>query len=67
MDSPHAAPLAAGSGSFVHWGVLNVSVANLVVIAVMVVLFLLAIAVPFPHAAADTEQPAEGPEPGSES
>ncbi|HET8601006.1 MAG TPA: hypothetical protein VFL99_11825 [Segeticoccus sp.] len=67
MDSPHTVPLAAGSGSFIHWGVLNVSVANLVVIAVMVLLFLLAIALPFPHAAVDTEPLPEGPEHGSES
>ena len=35
-------------GHYVHWGVIQISVANLVVIGLMVVLFVLAIALPFP-------------------
>ncbi|MBN9099094.1 MULTISPECIES: hypothetical protein [unclassified Pseudonocardia] len=35
------------NGSYVDWGVVHISVANLVVIAVMVVVFLLAVLVPF--------------------
>ncbi|MDH6144293.1 MULTISPECIES: hypothetical protein [Kitasatospora] len=35
-------------GHYVHWGVVQISVANLVVIAVMVLLFLAALLVPFP-------------------
>ena len=35
-------------GRYVHWGVIQVSVANLVVIAVMVALFVAAILLPFP-------------------
>ena len=34
-------------GHYVHWGVIQISVANLVVIATMVVLFVLALLVPF--------------------
>jgi hypothetical protein len=35
-------------GHYVHWGVIQISVGNLVVIAVMVVLFALAVLAPFP-------------------
>jgi hypothetical protein len=35
-------------GSFVHWSIFNISVANLVLIAVMVVIFGLALLLPFP-------------------
>jgi len=40
--------LATGAGSYLHWGVIQISVANLIVIGVMVVLFVLALVVPFP-------------------
>jgi hypothetical protein len=39
---------AAGAGRYVDWGVLHVSVANLVVIGAMVVVFALALVLPFP-------------------
>lgn len=43
-----------GAGTFVDWGVLHVSVTNLAVIGAMVVLFVLALVVPFPsHRAED--------------
>ena len=32
----------------IHWGVIQISVANLTIIAVMVLLFLLALVIPFP-------------------
>ncbi len=35
-------------GHFVHWWVIQMSVANLVVIALMVLVFVLALVVPFP-------------------
>ena len=35
-------------GHYIHWGVIQISVANLVVIAVMLVLFIAAILLPFP-------------------
>jgi hypothetical protein len=35
-------------GHYLHWGVIQLSLANFVVIVIMVVLFLLAIFVPFP-------------------
>ena len=48
----HAAPLAINMnqpGSFVHWSIFTVSVANLVLIAVMVVIFGVALLLPFPR------------------
>ena len=35
-------------GHYVHWGVIQISVANLVVIAVMVAVFVAALLLPFP-------------------
>jgi hypothetical protein len=36
-------------GHYVHWGVVQISVANLVVIAVMLVVFVAALLLPFPR------------------
>jgi hypothetical protein len=36
-------------GHYLHWGVVQISVANLVVIAVMVAVFALAVLLPFPR------------------
>ena len=41
-----AAASAAG-GRYIHWGVLNVSLTNLLIVVAMVVLFVLALVVPF--------------------
>jgi hypothetical protein len=35
-------------GHYVHWGVIQISVANLVVIALMVLVFVAALFLPFP-------------------
>jgi hypothetical protein len=43
-------------GSYVHWGVIQISVTNLVIILAMIVVFALAIAVPFWPADADDEE-----------
>ncbi|MEO7060757.1 MAG: hypothetical protein ABI083_13640 [Lapillicoccus sp.] len=54
------------AGAFLDWGVLHVSVTNIVVIAGMVVLFALALVIPFPShrsAAAAEAGPAAPPEP----
>jgi hypothetical protein len=39
----------SGPGRYVHWGFIQLSVANLVVIGLMVVVFVAAILVPFRH------------------
>jgi hypothetical protein len=38
-----------GPGHYVHWGFIQISVANLVVIILMVAVFVLAILLPFPR------------------
>jgi len=40
--------VADSSGRYLTWGVIQISVTNLLIIAAMVVVFLLAIVVPFP-------------------
>ena len=47
----HAGLLAVGldgTGKYLHWGVIQLSAANLVVIALIVVLFVAAVLLPFP-------------------
>jgi len=39
---------AEGAGRYLHWGVIQISATNLTIIAVMVLLFVLALIVPFP-------------------
>ncbi|HTJ67060.1 MAG TPA: hypothetical protein VL551_05980 [Actinospica sp.] len=52
--SMHVQPVLAapvdlnGPGHYLNWGVIQLSVANLVVVAVMVVIFLVALLLPFP-------------------
>jgi uncharacterized integral membrane protein len=58
------------AGKYLTWGVISVSVTNLVIILLMVVVFVLALVLPFPHgrteaplgATAD-EAPDEGAQP----
>jgi ABC-type proline/glycine betaine transport system permease subunit len=38
-----------GSGNYIHWGFIQISVANLVVILLMIAVFVLAILLPFPR------------------
>ena len=37
------------SGRYIHWGFIQISVANLVVILLMIAVFVLAILLPFPR------------------
>ena len=46
-----AGPLAVGldgTGKYLHWGVVQLSLANLIVVVVIAVLFVAAILLPFP-------------------
>jgi hypothetical protein len=43
-----ASGLLDGKPHFLHWGVIQISVANLVIIALMIVVLVLAIVLPFP-------------------
>jgi hypothetical protein len=38
-----------GNGTYIHWGFIQLSVANFVVIIAMIVVFVLAIVLPFPR------------------
>ncbi len=38
----------SGNGRYIHWGFIQLSVANFVVIVLMVIVFVLAILLPFP-------------------
>lgn len=44
-------------GRFLDWGVIHVSVANLIVIAVMLAVFVLALVLPFPGGHGDEQPP----------
>ena len=46
MSAPTS--LLGGTGTYVHWGFVQISVANLVVIALMVLVFVAALVIPFP-------------------
>jgi hypothetical protein len=37
-----------GTGTYVHWGFIQLSLANLVVIGLMLIVFVLALVLPFP-------------------
>ncbi len=44
-----------GNGRYIHWGFIQISVANLVIIGLMVVVFVLAILLPFPKRKRDSQ------------
>lgn len=57
--TPHAAVAAASStdaGAYIHWGVINISVTNASIILAMIVLFVLAILIPFPGASSADDE-----------
>jgi hypothetical protein len=45
--------IASGAGHYVHWGVISISLTNLLVVLAMIALFVLALVVPFWPAARD--------------
>jgi hypothetical protein len=50
LSSPAVAPIDLnGPGHYLHWGVIQISVANLVVIGIMLLVFILALVLPFPR------------------
>lgn len=48
-----SAPIDVVASSFIHVGVVQISVANLIVILAMIVVFVLALVLPFPHGRSD--------------
>jgi hypothetical protein len=51
-----ASGLLSRPGHFLHWGVVQISLANLLVIIVMIILFVLALVIPFPHGRRDADE-----------
>ena len=51
-----ASGLLSKPGHFLHWGVVQISLANLIVIITMIVIFVLALVIPFPHGRRDAEE-----------
>jgi hypothetical protein len=51
-------PVLESAGNYVDWGVFHISVTNLVIIGVMIVVFVLAILLPFPkpHEVRESEE-----------
>lgn len=56
-----AAGLLGDQAYFLRWGVIQISLANLIVIGLMIVIFVLALLLPFPHADRD-DRLSEGPD-----
>ena len=60
MTAVDAVPvLSTGAGRYLHWGVVSISVTNFLIIVAMVVLFVLAIVVPFPGGSREPERQQE--------
>ena len=47
-------PGATASGHYLHWGVVQISLANLLIIIAMIAVFVLALVVPFPGSRSET-------------
>ena len=45
------------AGHYLHWWVVSISLTNLLIIVAMVVVFVLALLLPFPHRGSDDERP----------
>jgi len=58
-STPILHPGAAAVGHYVHWGVIQISAANLVIILVMIAVFVLALVVPFPGSRSETRRDQE--------
>jgi hypothetical protein len=42
--------IVLAAGTYVHWGVVSISLTNLLILVAMIVVFVLALVVPFPGA-----------------
>jgi hypothetical protein len=52
--------IALTAGKYVTWGVISVSVTNLVIVLVMIVVFILALVIPFPSGHERSAPPPSG-------
>jgi hypothetical protein len=55
MPASVASGLLSGKAHYLHWGVIQISLTNFLIIVGMVVLFLLALVIPFPHSQAEQQ------------
>jgi drug/metabolite transporter superfamily protein YnfA len=55
MHLAAAAPMAAGT--YLHWGVVQLSLTNFLIIVGMIVLFVVALVIPFPGSHEKAEEP----------
>jgi large-conductance mechanosensitive channel len=62
MDA--ASGLLSKPAYFLHWGVVQISLANFLVIIAMIVVFVLALVIPFPHGRRDAEERTDDDERG---
>jgi hypothetical protein len=46
----------SGHAYFLHWGVVQISLTNFVIVVLMLVIFALALIVPFPHGGGDSHE-----------
>ncbi|MDQ2749668.1 MAG: hypothetical protein ABI775_03930 [Pseudonocardiales bacterium] len=51
----HASGLLSGHAHYVHWGVIQISLTNLLIIIFMVVVFVAALLLPFPASHGDQQ------------
>ncbi len=51
-----ASGLLSKPAYFLHWGVVQISLANFLVIIAMITVFILALVIPFPHGRHDAEE-----------
>lgn len=56
MPLAAAAQVSADAGTYIHWGVISISLTNLLIIAAMVLVFVLAVLLPFPRGVKLPEQ-----------
>ena len=49
--------MLSGRAHYLHWGVVQISLTNLVIVALMLVLFVAALVVPFPHGRHEHDEP----------
>ena len=47
--------LAEGAGNYLNFGIFHISVTNALIMGTMIVIFVLALVVPFPHHGGDDE------------
>ena len=58
----HPPTIDGMAGNYLHWGVISISVTNLAIVGAMLVIFVLALLLPFPHGASERSPEDDRPE-----